>query len=85
MTAREKRVVDAFVECVRCGRFEAAYVTVLLEDDQRYGWMSETAKDAVYAAIENLEEDPAEDLEALEELESEPYLGDADLDDGEYE
>ena len=84
MSEREARVVEAFLECVRAGRFDPSYVTLLVEDNQKYGWMSETAKETLFAAMENIMEEPEEIPEEPEDLDG-PYLGDADLDDLEGE
>ena len=52
MTKREKRVINAFIACVKSGEFTAEYAVILIEDSQRYGWLSDTAKNAFYEAIE---------------------------------
>ena len=57
MTRRESRVVAAFLDCIRHGEYTEAYAVTLIEDDARYGWMSEAAKEAFYAALEPEAED----------------------------
>ena len=57
LTIREKRVIRAFLDCVYWGKFSSSYVTVLVEDEARYGWMSEDAKTALYEALERQEEE----------------------------
>lgn len=52
LTKREQRVVNAFIACVRSGEFTIDYAIILIEDTQRYGWLSETAKNAFYEAVE---------------------------------
>lgn len=52
MTKREKRVIDAFIACVKTGEFTTDYAVILIEDAQRYGWLSEAAKNTFYEAIE---------------------------------
>lgn len=52
MSKREKRVIDAFIACVKSGEFTIDYAVILIEDTQKYGWLSNTAKDAFYEAIE---------------------------------
>lgn len=52
MTKREKRVIDAFIACVKTGEFTVDYAVLLIEDAKRYGWLSEAAKDAFYNAVE---------------------------------
>lgn len=55
MTKREQRVINAFISCVKNGEFTVEYATILIEDTQRYGWLSNTAKDAFYEAVEETE------------------------------
>ena len=56
MTKKERRVIRAFINCVKRGDFTLDYAIVLLEDSERYGWLSEEAKDAFYDAFDNPEE-----------------------------
>lgn len=58
MTKREKRVITAFINCVRSGEYTLDYAILLLEDNQRYGWLSEAAKEAFYDAFPEEEEEP---------------------------
>ena len=55
MTKREKRVISAFINCVRHGEYTLDYAITLIEDSARYGWLSEAAKDAFYEAFEEPE------------------------------
>jgi len=59
MTKREKRVITAFLNCIAHGEYTVDYAITLIEDNARYGWLSETAKDYFYEQIEP-EEDPEE-------------------------
>ena len=52
MSKREKRVIDAFIACVKSGEFTIDYAVILIEDTQKYGWLSNTAKDTFYEALE---------------------------------
>lgn len=52
MTRREIRVIHAFINCVRSGEFTLDYAITLIEDDKRYGWLSDEAKDIFYEAFE---------------------------------
>lgn len=45
MKKREKRVIDAFVNCIRHGEFSVDYADVLIADQSKYGWLSEQALD----------------------------------------
>lgn len=58
MTRRETRVINAFINCVRRGEFSADYAITLIEDSARYGWLSETAKEAFYEALDEQEDEP---------------------------
>lgn len=65
MTKREKRVITAFINCVKSGEYTLDYAILLLEDNQRYGWLSEAAKEAFYDAFP--EEEDEEETEHTEE------------------
>ena len=65
MTRREKRVVDAFINCIAHGEYTEDYAVTLIEDNARYGWMSETAKDEFYRRLDELNapvEEPTEEV-----------------------
>lgn len=66
MTKRESRVIHAFINCVRRREYTLEYAITLIEDSQRYGWLSEDAKEYFYEAVDP--EEP-EDEEAPEEEE----------------
>ena len=51
MTKRETRVIHAFLNCVQSGEFTEDYAITLIEDSQRYGWLSVDAKENFYAAL----------------------------------
>ena len=64
MTKREKRVITAFINCVFHGEYTLDYAITLIEDNERYGWLSDAAKDAFYEAFETEEEsEPVESEE----------------------
>lgn len=67
MTRREKRVISAFINCVKSGEYTLDYAILLLEDNQRYGWLSEAAKEAFYDAFPEEEDEPEEETEPTEE------------------
>lgn len=60
MTKREKRVINAFINCVNHGEYTLDYAILLIEDTTRYGWLSEAAKEEFYNAFEEPEEEPEE-------------------------
>jgi hypothetical protein len=43
MNKRMKRVVDAFVNCIKHGEFTIDYADVMISDQSKYGWLSEGA------------------------------------------
>ena len=61
MTKREQRVIKAFLMCIERGEYTVEYAITLIEDNARYGWLSEAAKDAFYDGL------PEEEPEAVEE------------------
>lgn len=56
MSKREKRFINAFINCVKCGEYSFDYACILIEDNARYGWLSEAAKEVFYNTFE--EENP---------------------------
>lgn len=59
MTKREQRVITAFLNCIKHGEYTVDYAITLIEDNARYGWMSDAAKDYFYEQLEPTE-DPGE-------------------------
>lgn len=53
LTKREQRVIRAFINCVRSGEYTLDYATILIEDETKYGWLSEEAKEVFYAEFED--------------------------------
>lgn len=66
MKKREKRVIDAFVNCIAHGEFTIDYADVLIADQSKYGWLSEQALDYYeeqtekFREVEEVEEDTEE-------------------------
>lgn len=58
MSKREKRVIKAFINCVKSGEYSFDYACILIEDNSKYGWLSDEAKEIFYAEFE--EEEPEE-------------------------
>jgi len=48
MTNREKRVINAFKTCIESGEFTPEYATILIENNTKYGWITDAAKDEFY-------------------------------------
>ncbi len=55
MNKREERVINAFVNCVRAGEFTYDYAVTLIENNEKYGYLSETAKESFYQQFESVE------------------------------
>lgn len=53
MTKREQRVIKAFENCIEHGEYSVDYAIVLIEDNQRYGWLSDSAKGEFYDWLDN--------------------------------
>ena len=66
MTKREKRVITAFLNCIAHGEYTVDYAITLIEDNARYGWLSNAAKDYFYEQIEPAEEEPVVEEEPVE-------------------
>lgn len=68
MTKREERVINAFLNCIRHGEYSADYAITLIEDQRRYGWLTDAAKDYFYDHLpeEEAEQTAAEEGEAAE-------------------
>lgn len=60
MTKREKRVINAFVNCVKSGQYTFDYAVTLIENDEKYGYLTDEAKEAFYAEFEVAEESEEE-------------------------
>lgn len=52
MSKRENRVINAFINCVRHNEYTFDYACILIEDQSRYGWLSDEAKEKFYEAFE---------------------------------
>ena len=63
MTRREQRVIDAFINCIVRGEFTEDYAITLIEDNARYGWMSDAAKDEFYRRLDELTPAPTPEPE----------------------
>lgn len=68
MTKREQRVISAFLNCIKHGEFSESYAITLIEDNQRYGWLSEAAKDYFYEELDKLHPQPEPEPESDESV-----------------
>ena len=53
---RSERVINAFINCVKAGQYTVDYAIVLIEDNQKYGYLTQEDKDVFYAEFGLLEE-----------------------------
>lgn len=60
MKKREKRVVDAFVNCIKHGEMSVDYADILIADQSKYGWLSEAALEYYEEQTEQFREVEAE-------------------------
>lgn len=58
MTKRETRVINAFLNCIKHGEYTEDYAITLIEDNARYGWLSDEAKDYFYEELDKLHPTP---------------------------
>lgn len=59
---RAERVIKAFINCVKKGEHTFEYACLLIEDNQKYGYLTEADKEIFYTACE-LEKEPLEQTE----------------------
>ena len=52
MSKRENRVINAFINCVKLGEFSFDYAVTLIEDSNKYGYLTDEAKECFYLACE---------------------------------
>lgn len=64
---RSERVINAFINCVKTGQYSLDYAIVLIEDNQKYGYLTQEDKDVFYAEFGLLEEQ----TDSVEETEEE--------------
>lgn len=63
MSKRENRVINAFINCVKRGEYTFEYACLLIEDTQRYGYLTDEAKEKFYAEFEVDEETDVDEVE----------------------
>ena len=66
MKKKDKRVVDAFVNCIKHGEFSVDYADVLIADQSKYGWLSEAALDYYEEQTEQFRESEEVEEEVLD-------------------
>lgn len=53
---RAERVVNAFINCVKTGEYTFNYACLLIEDNQKYGYLTQSDKDNFYDFVDLAEE-----------------------------
>ena len=65
MSKRNKRIINAFINCVKSGEYSLDYAILLIEDTSKYGYLSDEDKEVFYNAFPEDEEtsvgEPSED------------------------
>lgn len=56
MSKREERVIHAFINCVKNSQYSFDYAVTLIENNEKYGYLTDEAKEAFYAEFEKGEE-----------------------------
>lgn len=72
LTKREERVISAFINCIVHGEYTEDYAITLIEDNARYGWLSDAAKDEFYERLETAYEPPKQEEQEVEPIPYEP-------------
>ena len=62
MSKREQRVIKAFINCVKEGQYTFDYAVTLIENTEKYGYLTDDAKEMFYAEFET------EDIPTEEEI-----------------
>lgn len=57
LTKREQRVIKAFLNCIHSGEYTEDYAITLIEDNARYGWLTDAAKDVFYEELDKVQSD----------------------------
>ena len=52
MSKREQRVIQAFINCVKSGQYSFDYAVTLIENNEKYGYLTNEAKEMFYAEFE---------------------------------
>lgn len=55
MTKRETRVIKAFINCVKSSQYTYDYAVTLIENAEKYGYLTDEAKETFYIEFEPLE------------------------------
>ena len=54
MSKRELRVIKAFINCVKSGQYTFDYAVTLIENTEKYGYLTDEAKEMFYNEFEEI-------------------------------
>lgn len=54
---RAERVINAFINCVNTGQYSLDYATVLIEDNSKYGYLTDEDKQVFYDTFYPIDEE----------------------------
>jgi len=54
---RNQRVIEAFINCVQRGVYQYDYAVTLLEDSQRYPYLTDEDKELFYETVSETEDE----------------------------
>jgi len=51
MVKRAERIINAFIKCVAEGTFSFSYAVTLIEDQSKYGYLTDEEKEVFYTSL----------------------------------
>lgn len=51
MSKRAERIINAFIKCVSEGSFTFSYAVTLIEDQSKYGFLTDEEKEVFYSSL----------------------------------
>lgn len=55
MSKRTERIINAFIRCVHDEVFTFSYAVTLIEDESKYGYLTEEDKEVFYSSVTKTE------------------------------
>lgn len=53
MNKREQRVINAFINVVKSGEYSYSEAVTMIEDEKRYGYLTDAAKEVFHSQFES--------------------------------
>ena len=63
MSKRELSVIKAFINVVKTGEYTFDYAWIMMNDNERYGYLTDEAKELFYATFKGADLAEAEEVE----------------------